>query len=102
MQKNKYHSLSISDAGWYSFIEKLKYKAEWYQKTILEAPRFYPSSKLCSNCGYKKEVLPLYVRLWKCPRCGIIHDRDINAAINIKKICTDVNTGIKASLRVSK
>jgi putative transposase len=102
MQKNKYLALSISDVSWYSFIVKLKYKAEWYGKTILEVPKNFPSSKLCSSCGYKKEEMNLSIRKWRCPKCGIIHDRDINAAINIKNKCTEAKPGFNASLTSCK
>ena len=62
----------------------LKYKAQWHNRKIIEIGRFYPSSKLCSNCGYKMSNMGLEIRQWICPICGIQHDRDINAAINIK------------------
>ena len=66
------------------FIRQLEYKAEWYGKTISKVDTFYPSSQLCSNCGYKNsEVKNLSIRDWTCPKCGTYHDRDINASINI-------------------
>lgn len=61
----------------------LKYKSDWHDKLLIEIDRFYPSSKLCSNCGYKYKELSLKERTWKCPDCGAEHDRDYNAAINI-------------------
>jgi putative transposase len=76
---------SISDAGWSAFVKKLEYKAEWYGKTILRIGRFEPSSKLCNVCGYHNKELTLAVREWTCPSCNTSHDRDVNAAINIKK-----------------
>jgi putative transposase len=81
------HNLAqfIADAGWSAFVEKLTYKAEWYGKTILRIGTFEPSSKLCSTCGYHNKELTLSVREWTCPSCYTNHDRDINAAINIKK-----------------
>lgn len=85
MIKNHNLAQSISDAGWSSFVDKLTYKAEWYGKTILRIGTFEPSSKLCSNCGYHNKELTLVVREWTCPSCNAFHDRDINAAINIKK-----------------
>lgn len=75
---------SISDVGWGMFIDMLAYKAEWNGNNIIRIGRFDPSSKLCSNCGYIKKDLTLNDREWICPVCGIEHDRDINAAINIK------------------
>jgi putative transposase len=85
MIKNHCLAQSISDAGWSSFVTKLEYKAEWSGKTILRIGTFAPSSKLCSVCGYHNSNLTLAVREWQCPTCNTLHDRDINAAINIKK-----------------
>jgi putative transposase len=85
MVKNHCLAQSISDAGWSSFITKLEYKAEWIGKTILKIGRFEPSSKLCNVCGYHNSNLTLDIREWFCPDCKTKHDRDINAAINIKK-----------------
>jgi transposase len=58
-------------------------KAEWYGRTFIQADRFFPSSKLCHCCRYKKEDLTLYERTWTCPVCGRAHDRDVNASINL-------------------
>jgi len=85
MIKNRHLAQSISDAGWSSFVDKLTYKAEWFGKTVLRIGQFEPSSKICSNCGHHNKELTLAVREWLCPECGANHDRDINAAINIKK-----------------
>jgi putative transposase len=85
MVKNHCLAQSIADAGWASFVDKLTYKAEWYGKTILRIGTFEPSSKLCSNCGYHNKELTLKIREWTCPECNTNHDRDVNAAINIKK-----------------
>ena len=84
MLKNHCLARSISDAAWSSFIGKLYYKAEWFGKTILKIGRFEPSSKTCHICGYYKKDLTLDIREWICPNCNAHHDRDINAAINIK------------------
>ena len=62
----------------------LKYKCNWYGKQLVEIPTFYASSQLCSSCGYKNEnVKDLNVRIWTCPNCNEIHDRDYNASKNI-------------------
>ena len=63
----------------------LKYKAEWDGKIYLEIDRFFPSSKTCSHCYQKVKELSLNIRNWNCPNCGTNHDRDINAAINIRE-----------------
>ena len=66
------------------FVRVLKYKSKWLGKKVIEINKYYPSSQSCNRCGFKnEEVKNLSVRKWTCPRCGIIHDRDINASINI-------------------
>ncbi|SCL64896.1 transposase, IS605 OrfB family, central region [Micromonospora citrea] len=78
------HSLAraISDAAWSQLRRQLEYKADWYGRTVVAVDRFYPSSKTCSTCGRITPSLPLDVRSWTC-LCGAVHDRDVNAAINI-------------------
>lgn len=74
----------ISDLGFADFVNKLKYMASKTGSAVVEIDRYYPSSQLCSVCGYQnKETKNLKIREWQCPRCGIKHDRDRNAAINI-------------------
>lgn len=85
MQKNHCLAQAIGDSAWSSFVTKLEYKAEWLGKTILRIGRFKPSSNLCNVCGYRNSALMLKDREWQCPTCSTVHDRDINAAINIKK-----------------
>ena len=85
MQKNHKLAKSIADARWGYFFRKLKYKAEWYGKNIIYIGRFQPSSKLCSNCGTIFKELSLKDRSWSCESCGTHHDRDANAAKNIKR-----------------
>ena len=74
---------SILRDGWSSLVCKLSYKAEWYGRTLVRVDRFYPSSKLCHDCGHKYKELRLSEREWVCERCGARHDRDVNAALNI-------------------
>ena len=86
MIKNRKLSHSISYLGWSSFVIKLKQKALEYNTKIVEAPRFYASSKTCSSCGNKKEKLSLSERVYHCDKCGIEIDRDINASLNLKSL----------------
>ena len=84
MEQNHKLARSISDASWSRFVSMLIYKASWYGRTIVKIPNNYPSSQLCSICGYKNSITKnLSVRTWTCPRCQSKHDRDINAANNI-------------------
>lgn len=84
MMKNKHLSNSIQSAAWSEFVRQLKYKGDWYGKNVIFIGRFEPSSKTCSKCGYVKTDLQLNDREWVCPKCGEKHDRDVNAAINIR------------------
>lgn len=77
---------SILDVSWSKFVEMLKYKSEWYGRVFLQVSPNFPSSQICSNCGYRNEqVKDLKIRTWQCPNCGVVHDRDENAARNILK-----------------
>lgn len=84
MMKNHNLAMAIQSASWNEFVRQLKYKAEWEGKNIVFIGRFEPSSKTCSKCGYVKRDLKLSDREWICPQCGEHHDRDVNAAVNIK------------------
>lgn len=84
MVKNHRLARQISDASWGTFRQMLEYKSDWYGNDLVAIPTNYPSSQLCSACGYKNpEVKNLAIREWICPQCGVSHDRDYNASINI-------------------
>ncbi|WUH99870.1 transposase [Spirillospora sp. NBC_00431] len=78
------HALAraISDASWREMREMLEYKTAWYGRELLVTDRWFPSTKLCSGCGARQDVMPLNLRSWECA-CGAVHDRDVNAARNI-------------------
>lgn len=84
MIKNHKLAKSISDVSWYELTRQLEYKAKWNNRIYVKVDSFYASSQLCSCCGCQnKDIKDLSVRQWKCPNCGEIHDRDVNAAKNI-------------------
>jgi putative transposase len=83
MVKNHCLAKAISDVGWSEFVRQLEYKARWYGRTLVKIDRFSPSSKTCHACKYVLDSLTLDIREWVCPECGVVHDRDTNAALNI-------------------
>lgn len=85
MIKNHKLSKHIADASWGTFVRLLQYKCDWYGKELVKVNRFYPSSKSCSNCGWINQTLKLSDREWTCKSCGVVHDRDVNASVNILK-----------------
>ena len=95
MLKNHALAKSIADASFSEFHRQLKYKAAWHGGQVIEADRFYPSSKTCSRCGAVKESLSLSARTFVCEQCALVIDRDRNAAINLKQY-TVSSTGINA------
>lgn len=86
MLKNCKLARAISDAGWYSLVTKIAYKAERAGRHFVTVSRWEATSKTCSDCGHKVDKLPLHVREWTCTNCGEHHDRDFNAAVNIKRL----------------
>lgn len=86
MVRNHNLAKAISDCGWGQFCTMLKYKSEWDGKTYIEVDRFFASSKTCSVCLNKVDSLPLDIRAWACSKCLTSHDRDVNAAVNIRNV----------------
>lgn len=84
MQKNRRLAKGLADVAWSEFMRQLEYKAQWRGKTVLKIDHWFPSSQICSNCGASSGKKELNIREWECPECHTKHDRDINAAINIK------------------
>lgn len=109
MVKNRRLSRAVSDMGFFEFRRQLEYKAaQRAGVVVVAADRWYPSSKTCSACGHKLEALPLSVRHWTCPQCNAVHDRDVNAAINLKNLavsstvsaCGEEGSGPRRKTRV--
>lgn len=86
MVKNHNLARAILDSSWSEFIRQLEYKSSWCGKTFLKADRFFPSSKMCNNCGYINHDLELKDRIWICPNCGSELDRDLNASYNLRQL----------------
>jgi putative transposase len=89
MLANERLARAISDVGFGVFRSQVEYKAKRYGTHLIIADRWYPSSRLCSKCGWKNEALTLSDREWVCAQCGERHDRDLNAARNLKRLATE-------------
>ena len=85
MQRNHHLAQAVGDASFGTFLTLLEYKCRWYGVNLIKIDRFAPSSKTCGQCGYVYKGLKLSERRWICPECGTHHDRDFNAACNIKE-----------------
>ena len=83
LMRNHHLAKAIGDASWSEFVRMLEYKAEWYGKQVSKISRWFPSSQLCSNCGFNSGKKPLRIREWTCENCNCHHDRDLNASVNI-------------------
>lgn len=96
MVKNHCLAGAIADVGMGEFRRQIEYKAAWNGRQVVVVDRWFPSSKTCSACGSVQATMPLSVREWTCPDCGMQHDRDVNAAKNILKFSTLGNRGLEA------
>lgn len=103
MMQNKHLARGIADAGWGTLLQFLKYKSEWYGRKFVQIDQFFPSSKQCSRCKKINTELALSDRVWTCPGCNTLHDRDVTAAVNIEEEalrqinwCTVGHTGLQA------
>ncbi|ELS5707834.1 transposase [Escherichia coli] len=85
MMKNHHLVSATGDAGWSGFITKLEYNAAEKGVHLVKLAQWFVSSKTCHCCGHKMSEMPLNKRAWQCPECGVEHDRDINAALNIER-----------------
>ena len=103
MTRNHCLAKALADASFGMFRSMLVYKSKLSGSEMRFAPRFYPSSKTCSNCGHVLRKLSLSQRSWECPQCHTTHDRDKNAAINIERVCHPRSEGdVKCSVRKRK
>lgn len=91
MMKNKYLAKSIQQQGFYTFINQMRYKCEWYGIKFIQVPTFYPSSRMCSCCGNIKKDLKLSDRVYRCDFCNAIFDRDKNASYNLAKYGLEIS-----------
>ena len=85
MMRNRRLARALGDAGMAGFLGKLVYKCRWYGAEVIEVSRWFPSSRLCSGCGYKNDDLTLSERHWSCAGCGALNERDLNAALNLEQ-----------------
>jgi len=108
MVKNRHLARSIVDQGFFEFRRQLNYKSDMRGGQIIVADRWFASSKTCSACGHKLDVLPLSVRQWTCPACGVPHERDVNAAQNLRNLavsstvsaCEEEGSGLDRKFQV--
>ena len=96
MLKNHKLAKSIQELSLNRFKNLLEYKCKWYGRELIKVGRWFPSSKLCNCCGYRNKELVLKDRTWLCPECHSIHDRDLNAAINIRNEGEKIKIGLSS------
>jgi putative transposase len=96
MTRNHCLAKSINDAAWGMLQTLTEYKAKEQGKVVEFADRFFPSSKTCNCCGHKMKSMPLQIRTWECPKCGTLHDRDVNAACNLRDYFLASGSGVLA------
>lgn len=86
MKINPFAKRDIMDSAWSTFIRFLKYKSEWYGRQFIQVDTFFPSSQICCKCGHQnQDIKGINKKVWTCPECGAIHQRDVNAGMNILK-----------------
>ena len=83
MRKNGKWASKLQRITWGQILQMIKYKTQWYGKKLIQADRFFPSSQICHKCGYQHTELKINERKWECPHCHTVHDRDVNASINL-------------------
>ena len=96
MGRNHCLAKSINDAAWGMLQTLTEYKAKDQGKLVVFGDRFFPSSKTCNCCGHRIDTMPLKVRTWECQKCGKVHDRDINAALNLRDYFITSGSGVLA------
>ena len=101
ISKNHKLASAILDGGFFEFRRQLTYKSEWYGSKVTVVNRYYPSSKICSNCGEKKATLKLSERHFNCDKCGFKIDRDLNASLNLKKMAVSYTVPACGELQTS-
>jgi transposase len=99
MVKNHHLAQAIVDVGFYEFRRQMDYKGQWYGCQVILADQFYPSSKRCSQCGHIQATLDMGTRVYICELCGLMIDRDLNAALNLEQLTTGSSPESYACLR---
>jgi putative transposase len=96
LARNRRRAQAIPNASGSELIRQLEGQAAWYGRTLVKIDKWYPSTKRCTACGHVLDSLPLAVRQWTCPACGVLHDPDVNAAKNILALGHTVNACAEA------